>query len=73
MTEPRNDSRVLLVKYGRRETETLLLSADNMAIYKHDDGGLILELFDEDPVGKQHKGYRMHLNAEDRERLKREL
>lgn len=74
MTSRNEDSQVILVKYGKnRETETVLLSADNMAIYGTNAGGVILELFDEDPVGKQHKGYRMRLNAEDRERLKREL
>lgn len=34
-----DNSQVVLVKYGKRETETVILSADNMNMYLTDEGG----------------------------------
>lgn len=63
-------SQVVLVKYGKRETETVILSADNMNMYLTDEGGFSIELFDYDAKGKNHKGYRMVFNEDDKRRLK---
>ena len=66
-------STVALVRYGRngagRETETALLTADNLSVYR-DGKGLVLSLHHYNAAGKAIETYRMRLGEEDTSRLR---
>ena len=66
-------STVALVRYGRngagRETETALLTADNMSVYR-DGKGAVLSLHRYNAAGKAVETYRMRLGEEDLSRLR---
>lgn len=74
MADDSDTSTVTLVKYGRngagRETETALLTADNLSVFR-DGKGLVLSLhrYHED-TGKPIETYRMRLGEEDASRLR---
>lgn len=65
-------STVELVKHGKRETTTHLLTTDEVIIYGHrTDGGMTLEFTELGTNGKPLKGYRLVLCPEDAERIRK--
>lgn len=68
-----DDSKVTLVKYGRgataRETETHLLTADNLSVFR-DGKGLVLALHEYNTEGKCTQTYRLWLSEGDTLRLR---
>jgi hypothetical protein len=64
-------STVALVKYGPkgRETETELLTADNLSVYR-EGNGLVLSLHEYNSEGKCVKTYRLFLGKADTIRLR---
>ena len=68
-----DESKVTLVKYGRgkaaRETETHLLTADNLSVFK-DGKGLVLALHEYNTEGKATHTYRLWLSEGDTIRLR---
>ena len=67
------NSTVALIKYGRngagKETETALLSADNLSVYRNGKG-LVLTLHRYNADGRAVESYRMRLSEEDTSRLR---
>lgn len=57
-------------KRGERETGTLVLDADNMAVRATGTGGLVLELFRYGAKGDPLEGYQFRMSPEDTARLR---
>lgn len=68
-----DESTVSLVKYGRngagRETETALLTADNLSVYRNGKG-LVLALHEHNEAGRAIQSYRLELCEVDLSRLR---
>jgi len=62
-------TRVERIKYGRKDTSTLLCEGEDLTIYK-DGEGVILECFVYGTKGDPHHGYRMRLSADAKAKLK---
>lgn len=68
------DAKLELVKHRAKETATILLKANTLAVYGGPSGGLTLELFRQDSkTGRYTESYRLHLASEDRQRLQKEI
>jgi hypothetical protein len=67
-------STVKRVKYGRAETVTTILTADNMSARPTPDGGFIVELFRHDSRGMRClESWQFHFSPEDRATIRRKL
>jgi hypothetical protein len=65
------NSHIVRVAYsGKRETETVLLDADNMSVRRCPDGFLVVELFRYGTNSKALEGYQFRFCPEDAERVK---
>jgi hypothetical protein len=59
MSEP---SRLVLVKPGKRETETTLIDAHGLAVMQNADGSIVLELYG---PSNRANSYRVRLSPQD--------
>lgn len=55
-------SSVTLVKRGSKETETVLLEAEGLAVMRNADGSLVFELY---PTSARGNAYRFRVSADD--------
>lgn len=72
MSEDPN-STVKRVAFRGKETETHLLTADNMSVRRGPDGGAVLELFAYNDKGRAVESFRFYLCPEDRARVREAL
>lgn len=67
-------SRIERTRYGKRESTSTILEADNLSVRGTSSGGLILELFRyHDKTGSPLESYSFHLCALDCKRLQQAL